>query len=65
MNTIEEKVVTFNIHVIEVPEVEDRDNGEKAIWGEIQTKNFPKSVKKKNNYVTDSGNLLLFHHLKN
>lgn len=38
---------TFNIHVIEVPEVEDRDNGEKAIWGEIQTKNFPKSVKKK------------------
>ena len=54
---------TFNIHVIEVPEVEDRDNGEKAIWGEIWTKNFPKSVKK-NNYVTDSGNLLLFHHLK-
>lgn len=54
---------TFNIHVIEVPEVEDRDNGEKAIWGEIQ-RIFQNQLKK-NNYVTDSGNLLLFHHLKN
>lgn len=64
MTPIEEKVEQFNIHVIEGPEVEDRDNGEEAIWGEILTKNFPKSVKKKN-YVTDSGKMLLVHHLKN
>lgn len=53
----------FNIHVIEFPEVENRDNGEEAIQEEIWTENFPKSLKK--NYVTDSGNLLLVHHLKN
>ena len=44
---IEEKVEKFNIYVIEDPEAEDRDNGEEAIWGEMLTKNFPKSVKKK------------------
>lgn len=34
----------FNIHVIGVPEVEDRDDGEEAILGEILTKNFPKKT---------------------
>ena len=31
VNPIEEKVEMFNIHVIEFPEVENRDNGEEAI----------------------------------